>query len=249
MPSDSSFARQVVVVTGGTRGIGAAISSAFLAEGARVYATYSGNDAAAETFARSQADLPGALTLHKFDVGDYAAGEAFFASLDETAGRIDVLVNNAGIRKDAVVGMMPADDWAAVIRVNLTGTYIMSKLAVMRMSRQRHGRVISITSPSGEMGFEGQANYAASKAGQVAFSRSLSKEVAKRNITVNCVSPGFIDTELIADLTPERLAAYKKSVPMRRFGTPADVADAVLFLASEKAAYITGETLHVTGGL
>lgn len=249
MSFESSFVKQVVVVTGGTRGIGAAISSAFLANGACVHATYSGNVEAAEAFAKDQANRPGTLTLHKFDVGDYTAVEAFFTALDETAGRIDVLINNAGIRKDAVVGMMPAEDWATVIRINLTGTYNMSKLAVMRMSRQRYGRIISITSPSGEMGFEGQGNYAASKAGQVAFSRSLSKEVAKRKITVNCVSPGFIDTDLIADLPPEQLAAYKKTVPMKRFGDPSEVADAVLFLASEKASYITGETLHVTGGL
>lgn len=249
MTPEPSFTDQVVVVTGGTRGIGAAISAAFLQNGACVHATYSGNVEAAETFARAHTGMPGSLTLHKFDVGDYTAAEAFFSSLDKTAGRIDILVNNAGIRRDAVVGMMPAEDWAAVIRVNLTGTYTMSKLAVMRMSRQRYGRIISITSPSGETGFEGQGNYAASKAGQVAFSRSLSKEVAKRKITVNCVSPGFIDTDLIADLPPEQTAAYKKSVPMKRFGTPAEVAQAVLFLASEKAAYITGETLHVTGGL
>lgn len=249
MNLESSFSNQVVVVTGGTRGIGAAISSAFLAEGARVHATYSGNVTAAESFSKTQKTLPGSLTLHKFDVGDYQAVEAFFAELDQTEERIDVLINNAGIRKDAVVGMMPVEDWASVIQVNLTGTYAMSKMAVMRMSRQRYGRIISITSPSGEMGFEGQGNYAASKAGQVAFSRSLSKEVAKRKITVNCVSPGFIGTDLIADLPPEQAAAYKNTVPMKRFGTPAEVADAVLFLASEKAAYITGETLHVTGGL
>jgi 3-oxoacyl-[acyl-carrier protein] reductase len=135
------------------------------------------------------------------------------------------------------------------LQVNLTGTFNMCKQAVMRMSGRRFGRIVNITSPSGELGFPGQGNYAASKAGQIAFTRSLAKEVARRNIAVNCLSPGFIDTDLIADLPEEQLKEYRKNVPMRRFGTVEEVAEAVLFLLSDKATYITGEVLRVTGGL
>lgn len=243
------FREQHVVVTGGTRGIGASITRAFLESGACVYATYVGNENAAKQFAESCNALTGRLVTECFDVGEYASAAAFFKTLDDRGVDVDILVNNAGIRLDSVVGMMPFEDWERVLRVNLTGTFNMSKLAVMRMSRRRRGRIINITSPSGEMGFEGQANYAASKAGQVALTRSLSKEVAKRGITVNCVSPGFIDTELIADLPEEQVKTYRQMVPMKRFGLPGEVAEAVLFLASEKASYITGETLRVTGGL
>lgn len=237
------FSGQKVVVTGGTRGIGAALSQAFLARGAEVIATYSQNIAAAEAFAAGMATER--LRLACFDVSDYPAAEKFFADL----GPIQVLVNNAGIRKDQIVGMLPVEDWRRVLSVNLDGTFYMSKLAVQAMSRQRYGRIINIVSPSAELGFAGQGSYAASKAGQVALARTLSREVAKRNITVNCVSPGFIDTELLADLTAEQKAAYLQMVPLRRFGTGAEVAHGVLFLASQEASYITGTVLEVTGGI
>ena len=145
--------------------------------------------------------------------------------------------------------MMTSDDWNRVIEVNLTGTYLMSKQAVLLMMKKKYGRIINITSPVADLGFAGQANYAASKAGQVAFTKSLAKETAKKKITVNCVSPGFILTDFIKDLPQEQLAAYKKMVPMRRFGTAEEVADAVLFLASDRASYITGTVLDITGGL
>lgn len=243
------FAGQTAIVTGGTRGIGRAISRAFLAAGARVVATYVGNDEAAQSLREEAPDGADRLELAKFDIGDYAAVEGFFRDFDRTHSSLEILVNCAGIRRDAVVGMMPYEDWRRVLEVNLTGTYAMSKLAVHRMMQQRYGRVVSITSPSGRLGFEGQANYAASKAGQVAFTKSLSKEVAKRGITVNCVSPGFIETEFIGDLTPDQAKAYRRSVPLRRFGRPEEVASAVLFLACRAAAYVTGATLDVTGGL
>ncbi len=249
--SEFDFSGRTVIVTGGTRGIGAAVTRAFIDAGARVAATYAGNDAAAAEFADSIDNANAQLWAVKFDVADYQAVEAFFKMYDERWGAdgLDMLVNNAGIRLDSVVGMMSADDWRRVLDVNLNGSFNMAKLAVHRMMRNRYGRIISITSPSGALGFEGQANYAASKAGQVALTKSLAKEVAKRGITVNCVSPGFIDTELIADLPPDQLKEYRKQVPMKRFGRPQEVADAVLFLASERASYITGTVLNVTGGL
>lgn len=241
----SDFSGQRVIVTGGTRGIGAAITEAFLARGAEVIATYAGNQGAAEAFVARVANER--LKVHAFDVADPVAVEAFWKGLE--GAPIQVVVNNAGIRKDQIVGMMPIEDWRRVLSVNLDGNFYMAKQAVLAMSRQRYGRIINITSPSGELGFAGQANYSASKAGQVGLTRALAKEVAKRNITVNCVSPGFIDTELLSDLSEEHKKGFLEMVPMKRFGTGLEVAHAVLFLASKEASYITGAVLDVTGGI
>ena len=245
-----SFEGQTVVVTGGTRGLGRAISEAFLARGARVHATYRSNEAEAEAMKEANAGAGDRLSLAAFDVADYASVEAFWQGLEESApDGVQVLVNNAGLRRDAVLAMMSPEDWSTVISANLGGSYNMSKFAVQNMMRQRYGRILMITSPAGQFGFQGQGNYSASKAGQVGLMRSLAKEVAKRKITVNCVSPGFIDTELIADLPEELRKEYAASVPMKRFGAPEDVAYAVMCLASRDASYITGTTLEVTGGL
>ncbi len=246
----NDFTGRSVIVTGGTRGIGKAVAEAFLATGASVTSLYGGNDAAAQAMVASLPDDQNArFEIAKVDVGDYDACEAFMADWETRHDTLDILVNNAGIRRDGVVGMLAADDWNAVIGVNLTGTFNMSKLAVRAMMRKRYGRIVNMTSPIGVFAFAGQANYAASKAGQVALTKSLAKEVASRKITVNCVSPGFIDTDFIADLPDEQRDAYKKQVPMRRFGTATEVADTVLFLSGEKAAYISGAVLEITGGL
>ena len=241
------FEGQNVVVTGGTRGIGKGISEAFLKEGANVLATYSGNKEAADAFLEEFRQFDGQVSISCFDVSNYEQSEKFFDELPFE--KLDVLVNNAGIRKDNVVGMMPADDWQKVLDINLTGTFNMSKLAVMKMMRARYGRIVNITSPCSHFGFAGQANYAASKAGQIGLSRSLSKEVAKRGITVNCVSPGFIGTELISDLPEDLVKTYKGQVPMKRFGDVSEVAACVLFLAGKDSSYVTGTVLEVTGGL
>ena len=246
-PLNMRFQDQHVVVTGGTRGIGRAVSQAFLREGAIVHAVYRGNDAAAEALVADAGDAGERVHLAKFDIADHDAAAAFWESLGDTP--VDVLIANAGIRRDAVLAMMSPEDWNAVITTNLTGSYTMSKFAVQNMMRQRYGRIIFTTSPAGRFGFEGQGNYGASKAGQVGLMRSLCKEVAKRKITVNCVSPGFIETELIDDLSEELVKAYKKTIPARRFGTTDEIASAVLYLASKEAGYITGSTLEVTGGL
>ena len=243
------FSGQNMLVTGGTRGIGRAISEAFLRSGARVFAVYAGNRKAAEDFAAANAEHGDRLSLHQLDVADYGAVERFYQWLDREIEQLHGLINNAGIRQDAVVGMMSLQEWQSVLDTNLTGVYAMSKLAIHKMLGRRYGRIINITSPSGELGFAGQANYAASKAGQIAFTKSLAREVGKRKITVNCVSPGFIDTEFIANLPEQQLAAYRQMVDLKRFGTAREVADSVLFLASEEASYITGATLHVTGGV
>lgn len=241
------FTGQTVLVTGGTRSIGRAISEAFLAAGATVVANYAGNDAAAQRFV--EAAVSPRLSLAKFDVSDFAAVEAFFAGFAERYGKLSVVVNNSGIRRDAVLAMMSHADWQAVIDTNLGGVFNVCHFAVREMSPARYGRIVNVSSLSGKIGLPGQANYAASKAGMVALTKTLSKEVAKRKITVNCVSPGFIDTDFIKELSPELRAEYVKQVPAGRFGAAADVANAVLFLAAPESGYITGTTLEVAGGL
>ena len=244
----NTFTEQKAVVTGATRGIGRAVTEALLAKGATVIGLYSGNTEAAEEFT-ANCSAPERLRLHQVDVSDYQAVADFFQQVEQEFETIDILINNAGIRRDAVLAMMPRDDWNQVIDINLTGGYNMSKFAVQLMIKRKYGRIIFITSPMGRLGFAGQANYAASKAGQIGMMKSLSKEVAKRKITVNCVSPGFIGTDFLTGLSDEQVKAYKKLVPARRLGTPEEVADAVLFLAGKNAAYINGSVLEVTGGL
>ncbi len=242
------FYDQTAVVTGGTKGIGRAAAEALLAAGADVVCVYGGDDKAAEKMLADH-QTHGGLRLEKLDVADAKACEAFWRKLEAEEIHPQILVNSAGIRKDNVLAMMPVEDWRRVMDVNLGGVFNMSKFAVQAMSGRRYGRIVNLTSPSGKLGFEGQANYAASKAGMVALTKSLSKEVAKRGITVNCVSPGFIDTDLIRDLPEEQAKQYKQMVPVRRFGKSEEVANAILFLASRESAYITGSVLEVTGGL
>jgi 3-oxoacyl-[acyl-carrier protein] reductase len=242
------FENRTVIITGATRGIGKAITQAFLSEGAKVIGTYHSNHEAAEAFKNSleQSDN---LFLHSFDVANFEEVESFYKAIESEHPVIDILINNSGIRKDSVVAMMNPADWQSVINTNLTGCFNMSKLAIQNMMRQRYGRIINICSPMSRLGFSGQANYAASKAGQEGMTKSMSKEVASRGITVNCLSPGFIDTELLDDLSADQIKEYKKMVPMRRFGKTEEVAHSVLFLSSEQAAYITGSTLDICGGV
>lgn len=244
-----SFEGQTAIITGGTRGIGRSIAEGFLKGGARVIAIYSSNEAAADRFKQDNSDYAERIDLQKYDVSKYAEVEKFFNYVEKTYEGFEILVNNAGIRKDAVLAMMKESDWHEVLDINLSGIFYMCKFAVMSLMQKRYGRIINITSPSGKFGFEGQANYAAAKAGIVALTKSLSKEIARRGITVNCVSPGFIATDLIQDLPEEQRKAYVSQIPLKRFGKPEEVAVCVLFLASREASYITGSTLEVTGGL
>lgn len=246
------FTDQKVIVTGASRGIGRAISLAFLKAGARVIGVYGGNSAAAANFIEEcgrHSEFRHQLQLHQCDVSDSRQVKELFHQVEEQFDTIDILINNAGIRRDSLLALMDDASWQQVIDVNLTGTFLMSKQAVLLMMKQKFGRIINITSPAAHLGFAGQANYAASKAGQIGLTRSLARETARKKITVNCVSPGFIATEFLNDLSAEQVAAYKNMVPMRRFGAAEEVAEAVLFLAGPQASYITGAVLEVNGGL
>ncbi len=245
----SSFTSQHVIVTGGTRGIGAGISEAFLKAGATVIATYSGNDSAAQSFKEANIVYGDKLVLKKFNVQNTQEVESFFQTYEKEFPSLEILVNNAGIRRDSIIPSMVEGDWDAVIDTNLKGTYNMTRFAVLQMMKNRYGRIVNMSSVGGKLGLQGQANYAASKAGQIALSLSVSKEVAKRNITINNVCPGFIETELLNGLGEEQVKDYKAQVPMKRFGKVSEVAHAVLFFASRDSSYITGTSLDVSGGL
>lgn len=243
------FTNQTVIVTGGTRGIGRAIAESFLDKGANVIAVYAGNDEAANKFKAEKGSFGEKLIVKKCDVSNEDQVAEFFKYVSENHSSVEILVNNSGIRRDQVTAMMTMKEWNDVISTNLTGTFLMSKYAVLEFMKNRYGRIINMSSIGGSLGLPGQANYAASKAGQVAISKTLSKEVAKRGITVNNVLPGFIDTELLKDLPEDQRKEYAKSVPMKRFGKPEEVAHAVMFLASKEASYITGACLEISGGL
>jgi 3-oxoacyl-[acyl-carrier protein] reductase len=243
------FKGQTIIVTGGTRGIGKGIAESFLKAGAKVIVTYSANETAAAKFKQDNSQFAENIDIQKLDVTKYEEVEKFFKYIDTKYGGFEVLVNNAGIRKDSVLAMMKESDWHDVMNVNLAGIFYMCKFAVKGLMRKRYGRIINISSVMERYAFEGQANYAASKAGLSALTKSLSKEVATRGITVNCVSPGFIATELIQDLPDKLREAYLTSIPVKRFGSTEEVAACVLFLASKEASYVTGSTLEVSGGL
>jgi len=244
-----NFNKRIVVVTGATRGIGKAITEAFLRAEAYVVGIYAGNTAAAEQFTQQNSHFSSQFELIQCDIANEAAVQQLFVNLEKKFSVIDILINNAGVRRDSVLALMASVDWHKVIDTNLSGTYLMCKQAVLLMMKKKYGRIINITSPVSYLGFVGQANYAASKAGQIGLTKTLAKETAKKKITVNCVSPGFIATDFIDDLSAEQLSSYKKMVPMRRFGTPQEIAESVLFLASDRAAYITGTVLEISGGL
>ena len=238
----------VALVTGASRGIGHAIALALAAAGAKVIGT--------ATTAEGAAKLGAALASHGYNgrgaVLDASAGDSVDALLAglESAGELPtILVNNAAITRDTLLLRMKQEDWDRVIATNLTAVFRLCKGCVRRMMKERRGRIINLTSVVGLTGNPGQANYAAAKAGLLGFTKSLAQELASRGITVNAVAPGFIDTDMTRALTEEQRAALLTRVPLGRLGTPEDIAAAVVFLASPQAGYITGETLHVNGGL
>jgi 3-oxoacyl-[acyl-carrier protein] reductase len=239
---------QVALITGASRGIGHAIALALGAAGARIVGTATTAEGAAQLSAALAAqgiDGRGA----QLDVSSAASIEALLGELERTAQLPTLLINNAAITRDGLLLRMKPDDWDAVLATNLTAVFRLSKACVRHMMKERRGRIVNLTSVVGVTGNAGQSNYAAAKAGLIGFTKSLAQEIASRHITVNAVAPGFIDTDMTRALSEEQRSALLEQIPSGRLGTPADVAAAVLFLCSPQAAYITGETLHVNGGM
>jgi 3-oxoacyl-[acyl-carrier protein] reductase len=240
--------KDIALVTGASRGIGNAIALALAAAGATVIGTATTAEGAQKFGdALKAAGLKGHGAV--LDASDPASIDALLATLDATGESPSILVNNAAITRDTLLLRMKPEDWDAVISTNLTSVFRLSKACVRRMMKERHGRIVNLTSVVGVTGNAGQANYAAAKAGLIGFTKSLAKELASRGITVNAVAPGFIDTDMTRGLSEEQKAALLTQIPMARLGRPEDVAAAVLFLVSPQAAYITGDTLHVNGGM
>ena len=241
--------KRTVIVTGGSRGIGRAIALALAAPDCRVYFNYASAGAAAAETERQIADIGGWAAGRPVDVSSEAAVRTFVEGVVEETGRLDVLVNNAGITRDGLLVRMKEQDWDDVIRINLKGTFNFTKVAAKTMMRQRSGRIINISSVVGVAGNAGQVNYVAAKAGIIGLTKASAKELASRGITVNAVAPGYIETDMTAGLAERVKTAMLAQIPLGRAGTPADVAAAVRFLASEQAAYITGQVIHVSGGM
>ena len=239
---------QVAVVTGGSRGIGRSVALALAAEGAKVVVNYASSSGAAEAVAAEIAQLGSEAITLQANVAEAEQVDGLFHAVMEKWGRIDVLVNNAGIARDTLLLRMKLEDWQAVIDLNLTGVFLCTKAASKVMLKQRSGRIINLTSVVGEMGNPGQANYSASKAGVIGFTKTVAKEVASRGITVNAVAPGFIQTDMTADLKAGE--EILKLIPLNRYGQPEEVAGLVRFLAADPAAaYITGQIINIDGGM
>ena len=240
---------RVALVTGAARGIGRAIACALARPGLILYLNDVVIDAEAEA-ARNEVAAQGAdARLLQFNVADTAAVQAGIDKIMSESGRLDLLVNNAGITRDNLVMRMKEEDWDRVLEVNLKGAFNCIRAAAKPMVKQRSGRIINISSVVGAMGNAGQANYVASKAGLIGLTKAVARELASRNITVNAVAPGFIETEMTAALPEKVRAEMLAQIPLNRFGTPEEVAQAVLFLAGDAAAYLTGQVLHVNGGM
>ncbi|MBU6484677.1 MAG: 3-oxoacyl-ACP reductase FabG [Betaproteobacteria bacterium] len=239
---------EVALVTGATRGIGRAIALALGGAGASVAGTATTGDGA-QAIAAFLREANVAGTGYQLDVTDAAATERVLHEVESRLGAVTILVNNAGITRDNLLLRMKDEEWDAIMDTNLKPAYRLAKTVLRGMMKVRRGRIIQIGSVVGSSGNPGQANYAAAKSGLIGFTKSLALEVASRNITVNCVAPGFVDTDLTRVLQPAQRDALLSRIPLNRLGTPEDIANAVLFLASPRAAYITGATLHVNGGM
>jgi 3-oxoacyl-[acyl-carrier protein] reductase len=244
-----TFSGSIVVVTGGTRGIGRAISLAFARHGAQVFAAYLSNDAAAASLIVDSSGLPGSIVAVKGDVSTNEGAQSVINAAAQESGHIDVLVNNAGIVKDGFLAMMADDDWDAVIRTNLYPLFHCCKWGVRKMLARRRGSIITISSISGISGAAGQTNYAASKGAAISFTKSLARELGPMGIRVNAVVAGLIRTDMTAGLKQDIVDRIVKNSALGRIGIPEEVADAVLFMASERASYITGQSLIVDGGV
>ena len=245
----SELEGRVSLVTGASRGIGKAIALKLASLGSKVVVNYREREAEANSVVEAIASQGGGEAIAiKADVADTEAVKAMVEQVTDRWGSIDILVNNAGITRDTLVLRMGDKDWDEVIDTNLRGAYLCTKFALRSMIRQRRGRIINISSIAGVMGNPGQSNYAASKGGLIAFTKSVAREIGSRNITVNAVAPGFIATDMTDKLPSERKESVLAIIPLQRFGEPEDVAELVAFLASEKAGYITGQVICIDGG-
>lgn len=240
---------RIALVTGASGGIGRAIAVALAGAGAYVYVNYNGSQGKAEETVRLIEEKGGQAEICKFNVGDFEETNKAVSDIIAAKGRLDILVNNAGITKDGLMMMMTEAQFDDVININLKGAFNTIKAATRTMVKQRCGRIINITSVSGVMGNAGQANYSASKAGMIGLTKSMARELASRNITVNAVAPGFIETEMTAVLSDAVKEAAVKQIPVGRFGQPEDIANMVKYLASDEAAYVTGQVICVDGGM
>jgi len=241
--------KRTILVTGGSRGIGRGICLAFAHADNHIFFNYSSAGEAAAQTERLVAEAGGTATGIQVNVASEKEVSEFIAhALDET-GRIDVLVNNAGITRDGLLVRMKESDWQDVLNINLKGTFLCIKAVTKPMMKQRYGRIISVSSVVGVSGNPGQANYVASKAGIIGLTKGVAKELASRGITANVVAPGYIETDMTADLPDKAKEAMVNQIPLGRAGTPEDIAATVVFLASDSAAYITGQVLHVSGGM
>jgi 3-oxoacyl-[acyl-carrier protein] reductase len=240
--SDTKYEGQIALVTGATRGIGAAIAVQLKAKGCKVIGTATTEEGAAKI---SATGIQGAV----LNVTDGAALDALIDSIVKQHGGLHILVNNAGITRDMLTMRMKDDEWDAVIDTNLKAVFRASRAVMRTMMKQRYGRIVSITSVVGASGNPGQANYAAAKAGVAGMTRALARELGSRNITVNCIAPGFIDTDMTSGLQEEQQKALLAAIPLGHLGKPEDIAHAVAFVASPEAAYITGQEIHVNGGM
>jgi acetoacetyl-CoA reductase len=247
--SDQSRGQRVAIVTGGARGIGAAITTALARSGVHVAAGYSSNAQAAEELSGKLGAEGASVSVHQGNVGEPADCNRVVDEVLEQRGRVDYLVNNAGITVDKTMRRMTVEDWHAVLRINLSGPFYMTKAVLDHMIANEFGRIVNISSVIGQTGSVGQANYAASKSGLFGLSQSLAKEVARKGITVNCVAPGYIETEMVASVPEEVLAKLLKGVPVGRLGQASEIARAVQFLVDDDAGYITGSVISVNGGL
>lgn len=240
---------QVALVTGGSRGIGRAVCKALAAEGAKVACVYKGSKEAAEKLVAEITQAGGTAVALQCDVADHNAAKTCVEEVTKSWGRLDILVNNAGMIKDGLFLQMSPESWNAVIGTNLGGTFNFSRLAVELMFRQRKGCIINVSSVAGERVNKGQANYVASKGAINALTKALALEMASRNIRVNAIAPGFIETDMSEAVRNAAGDAIKKAIPMRRYGTPEDIAKVAVFLASDDSAYLTGQVITVDGGL
>lgn len=240
---------KVALVTGASRGIGRAVALALASSGAQVVVNYRGQQQAADEVVAEIERSGGTAIAVQADVSQASDVERLVKTVIDTYGRIDILVNNAGITRDNLLLRMKDDEWDDVLATNLRGTFLLTKAAMRPMMKARWGRIITLSSVVGLTGNAGQANYAAAKAGLIGFSKSVAREMASRNITANVIAPGFVETDITKDLSDEIKKAAVDAIPAGRFGRPDDIAAAIVFLASDAASYITGQTLSVDGGM